>query len=226
MVSLPPVEHKRHGNRYHILNIRGCGNGACCFKTPPWQLLLHQVMVSREWKQACPPRVREDITIPYVETWEENDSIIYSPQQNNPGRQHEEPDTKELPEEARHECSTIEPYAGDSSAAPLVVATPEQSDDDSASLGRGRQWDVHWSYTKWAVETMRFAKKLAPWQKVNHFRNSNELCRKVCYAAVQPIPLCHHYDDIHDAHATSLFLVARGRHRWVPLCCEPPRVHV
>eukprot|EP00752_Nemacystus_decipiens_P018709 g16773.t1 len=25
---------------------------------------------------------------------------------------------------------------------------------------------------------MRFARKLAPWQKVNHFRNSNELCRK------------------------------------------------
>ncbi|CAN0248950.1 unnamed protein product, partial [Hapterophycus canaliculatus] len=39
-------------------------------------------------------------------------------------------------------------------------------------------WDLHWSYTKWAVETMRFARNLAPWQKVNHFRNSNELCRK------------------------------------------------
>ncbi|CAM9175154.1 unnamed protein product, partial [Sphacelaria rigidula] len=25
---------------------------------------------------------------------------------------------------------------------------------------------------------MRFARKLAPWQKVNHFRNSKELCRK------------------------------------------------
>ncbi|CAM9884590.1 unnamed protein product, partial [Choristocarpus tenellus] len=40
------------------------------------------------------------------------------------------------------------------------------------------QWDVHWSYMKWAVETMRFAKLLMPWQKVNHFRNSKELCRK------------------------------------------------
>lgn len=56
----------------------------------------------------------------------------------------------------------------------IMAITPKDGE-----VVREKQWDVHWSYTKWAVETMRFARKLAPWQKVNHFRNSKELCRKV-----------------------------------------------
>ncbi|CAM9413152.1 unnamed protein product [Chrysoparadoxa australica] len=39
-------------------------------------------------------------------------------------------------------------------------------------------WDLHWSYMRWAVETLRWARNLQPWQRVNHFRNSKELCRK------------------------------------------------
>lgn len=60
-----------------------------------------------------------------------------------------------------------------------IIAAVEEPDPKDGELVREKQWDVHWSYTKWAVETMRFARNLAPWQKVNHFRNSKELCRKV-----------------------------------------------
>ena len=41
----------------------------------------------------------------------------------------------------------------------------------------GDEWDIHWAERDWINEyfdTMH----LNAWQKVNHFRNSRELCRK------------------------------------------------
>ncbi|CAM9597532.1 unnamed protein product, partial [Phaeothamnion confervicola] len=37
---------------------------------------------------------------------------------------------------------------------------------------------MHFSHVRWAIQTLRWAKTLMPWQRCNHFRNSKELCRK------------------------------------------------
>lgn len=137
-----------------------------------------QVMESRGWKPSCPPRVLdEDLTTPYVDHWEENNDDIVDPREENSDR--EEPHQHILPAVAAagHDGGGKGPL---SSGIPTALAPSQQEKSCAPSSGRASQaWDLHWSYTKWAVETMRFARKLAPWQKVNHFRNSNELCRKV-----------------------------------------------
>lgn len=132
-------------------------------------------MVSRGWKASCPPRVsNEELTTPYVESWEE-DGTVSRPPTLSAGEQDPPLQPQITPNHADGSLGDL----GGSERIPAAPAAPELHEEDSASLRRGRQWDVHWSYTKWAVETMRFARKLAPWQKVNHFRNTNELCRKV-----------------------------------------------
>lgn len=139
-----------------------------------------QVMESRGWKPSCPLRVPdEDLTNPYVEHWEEGSDIIDVHEANSSRR--EEPHRCILPAVAAADHSDGNGAAGPpSSDTPTTVAPPQQENHCASSSGRASQaWDLHWSYTKWAVETMRFARKLAPWQKVNHFRNSSELCRKV-----------------------------------------------
>lgn len=145
-----------------------------------------QVMESRGWKPSCPPRVPdEDLTTPYVDHWEETDGMIDS-RGAHPSPP-EEPHRYTLPSVAvaNHgdgNGGAIVPVSSDSSA---MVAPSHQENSSGPSPGRASQaWDLHWSYTKWAVETMRFARKLAPWQRVNHFRNSNELCRKVLWGRV------------------------------------------
>lgn len=137
-------------------------------------------MESRGWKPSCPPRVPdEELTTPYVDSFEENDGGI-DPLEKSCG-QREEPHQCILPAVVAAGEGTIQAAMGPFSDDAIPKGTPQQKENDSEQpLGRAsRIWDLHWSYTKWAVETMRFARNLAPWQKVNHFRNSNELCRKV-----------------------------------------------
>jgi hypothetical protein len=52
------------------------------------------------------------------------------------------------------------------------------SSSNSDATATPTQWDCQWSGARAAVEVLRFTKRLAPWQRVNHFRNSKELCRK------------------------------------------------
>ena len=148
-------------------------------------VLAIQVMESRGWKPSCPPRVPdEELTTPYVD-WEETEDMTDSRGANS------------SPPEELHRCIlpsvAVADHGGGISGAigssacdvPTMVAPLQQDSRNSSTPSSGRAsqaWDLHWSYTKWAVETMRFARKLAPWQKVNHFRNSNELCRKVLWA--------------------------------------------
>lgn len=142
-------------------------------------------MESRGWKPSCPPRVPDEcLTVPYVDSWEETANGFDPP---GPGcGQPDENGRLALPAVAVaqaedgatcHEDDPCSDKIRDSSESPPL----QQEDDDAIASSRRacQPWDLHWSYTKWAVETMRFARKLAPWQKVNHFRNSNELCRKV-----------------------------------------------
>lgn len=42
------------------------------------------------------------------------------------------------------------------------------SDDD---------WDMHWAEREWVYEVFD-TMHLQPWQRINHFRNGRELCRK------------------------------------------------
>jgi hypothetical protein len=77
-----------------------------------------------------------------------------------------------------------------STAQPVLVeqcSPTHDTDVDSSSGTSGdgndaavtpKQWDCQWSGARAAVEVLRFTKRLAPWQRVNHFRNSKELCRK------------------------------------------------
>lgn len=135
--------------------------------------------MSRGWMPACPPRVSdEELTNPYVEAWEENGDRIVPAATSPLERETAMLCLEAYPKPAREDC-TATPLS--SEPPPSTMPEPGQRHDEKGSEapGRGRQWDIHWSYTKWAVETMRFARKLMPWQRVNHFRNSNELCRKV-----------------------------------------------
>lgn len=143
--------------------------------------MIPQVMESRGWKSSCPPRVPdEDLTTPYVDSFEENDHGI-DPLGGNYGRR-DEPHQSILPAVVAADESGVHNDMGPFSGDVLPTRTPQQKENDCVQQQperANRVWDLHWSYTKWAVETMRFARKLTPWQKVNHFRNSNELCRKV-----------------------------------------------
>lgn len=136
-------------------------------------------MESRGWKPACPPRVPdEDLTTPHVDRWEESQGVdSCGPTYPQSEDQHRSILPAVAAAESGESNRNVGPYCGDMSAA----AVPTQLVNNFAPRpGKvGQAWDLHWSYTKWAVETMRFARNLAPWQKVNHFRNSNELCRKV-----------------------------------------------
>lgn len=140
-----------------------------------------QVMESRGWKPSCPPRVPdEDLTTPYVQSWEENGDAIVSAELF--GGLSDEPQVHTLPEiAAATDVEDTDVVVRSSTGAVVAAEASEQREDDCLppSERANQSWDLHWSYTKWAVETMRFARNLAPWQKVNHFRNSNELCRKV-----------------------------------------------
>lgn len=117
----------------------------------------------------------EELTTPYVEPWEEYDGIdsLTTSLDGDKARVQEETIRTITDGEG-----SMGPFCGDVRTS-TAVRPGQQATEEVVLPGNGRQWDVHWSYTKWAVETMRFAKKLAPWQRVNHFRNSNELCRKV-----------------------------------------------
>lgn len=148
-------------------------------------------MESRGWKPSCPPRVPdEDLTTPFVEHWEEAPTIFDSRQEK--ASPSEEPGCilpAGLAAPAADYGNGSVAKGSFSSDIPATVVPSQQQNRCASSTGRANQaWDLHWSYTKWAVETMRFARKLAPWQKVNHFRNSNELCRKVfrtdCFCAL------------------------------------------
>lgn len=142
---------------------------------------IPQVMESRGWKPSCPPRVPdEDLTTPYVDSWEENGDAIVSGGPHG-GRSHE-PQPLALPEiAAATDVEDTDVDVGPLTRAASALEPPQEREKDclTPSERANQTWDLHWSYTKWAVETMRFARNLAPWQKVNHFRNSNELCRKV-----------------------------------------------
>ncbi|CAM9488803.1 unnamed protein product, partial [Ectocarpus sp. 4 AP-2014] len=145
--------------------------------------LVHAVMESRGWKPSCPPRVPDDcLTVPYVDSWEE---IADGFDPSRPGcGQPDERDRLALPAvvvaQAEDGATDREDdHCSDNMRADELPPQQQEYDDVVVSSTRAcKPWDLHWSYTKWAVETMRFARKLAPWQKVNHFRNSNELCRK------------------------------------------------
>ncbi|CAM9174701.1 unnamed protein product [Ectocarpus fasciculatus] len=155
--------------------------------------LVHAVMESRGWKPSCPPRVPDEcLTVPHVDSWEEPTNG-FDPAGPGCG-QPDERDRLALPAvfvaQAEDGATGREDDpCGDSDhnmhASEITLPQQQEDDNDSdnddvivSSTRPCQPWDLHWSYTKWAVETMRFARKLAPWQKVNHFRNSNELCRK------------------------------------------------
>lgn len=141
-------------------------------------------MESRGWKPSCPPRVPDDcLTVPYVDSWEE---IADGFDPSRPGcGQPDERDRLALPTVVVAQAEDGATGREDDPCSDNMRASespPQQQEHDDvivSSMRACKPWDLHWSYTKWAVETMRFARKLAPWQKVNHFRNSNELCRKV-----------------------------------------------
>jgi tubulin polyglutamylase TTLL9 len=38
-------------------------------------------------------------------------------------------------------------------------------------------WDMHWAEREWVYEVFD-TMHLQPWQRINHFRNGRELCRK------------------------------------------------
>jgi hypothetical protein len=72
-----------------------------------------------------------------------------------------------------------------STSQPVLTEQCHDTDIDSSSsnstfeaTAAPKQWDCQWSGARAAVEVLRFTKRLAPWQRVNHFRNSKELCRK------------------------------------------------
>ncbi len=138
-------------------------------------------MESRGWKPACPPRVPdEDLTTPYVDSWEESQGIDSC----GPTRSQNEEQRRSIlpavaPAEAGESNAIVGPYCGDMPAEAVPTQLESNTNCAPHPAKVSQAWDLHWSYTKWAVETMRFARNLAPWQKVNHFRNSNELCRKV-----------------------------------------------
>lgn len=147
-------------------------------------------MKSRGWKPACPPRVSDaELTMtgrdklgPTEEQTAE--AGLEQPQEELEGiREDTCIHTLNSNEYGSEESNSRPDIIGAENAAELTGG-PDRKDGEMASE---KQWDVHWSYTKWAVETMRFARKLAPWQKVNHFRNSKELCRKVlsCHTSVR-----------------------------------------
>ncbi|CAM9976224.1 unnamed protein product, partial [Ectocarpus sp. 13 AM-2016] len=145
--------------------------------------LVYAVMESRGWKPSCPPRVPDEcLTVPYVDSWEEI-ADWFDPSRPGCG-QPDERDRLALPAVVAAQtedgaASREDDPCSDSMRAGESPPPQEEYDDVIVSSTRAcKPWDLHWSYTKWAVETMRFARKLAPWQKVNHFRNSNELCRK------------------------------------------------
>ena len=153
------------------------------FYPPPGAFRLQpifKVMESRGWKPACPPRVPdEELTTPYVDSWEESQDIDSFGQRY---LRSNEPHRSILPAVAAADAGegngSVGPFSGDMPAT--AVPAPQLEKDSAPHPAKVSQaWDLHWSYTKWAVETMRFARNLTPWQKVNHFRNSNELCRKV-----------------------------------------------
>jgi len=50
----------------------------------------------------------------------------------------------------------------------LIPVRAHRSEDD---------WDMHWADREWVYEVFDTG-HLLPWQRVNHFRNGRELCRK------------------------------------------------
>ncbi|CAM9957939.1 unnamed protein product, partial [Scytosiphon promiscuus] len=160
------LNRRRSGNFYFRSEFKG---------------LVHAVMESRGWRPSCPPRVpNEDLTTPYVDSWEENgDALVYARTHGGVSRLRQPCVLPEIAcaSDAEGTDDVVGPVTN--GAISTSKASQEPENDGLPPSERSIQtWDLHWSYTKWAVETMRFARNLAPWQKVNHFRNSNELCRK------------------------------------------------
>lgn len=145
-------------------------------------------MQSRGWKQASSPRVSDEQVGLQREKWEETE-LELSPTTHSEGAEDGLHDARRRLSETNGETNPAATARKDWSAVDDVTSNKEtgerkldvegpESDCNSDESERMKSWDVHWSQTKWAVKTMRFARKLAPWQKVNHFRNSKELCRK------------------------------------------------
>ncbi|CAN0145335.1 unnamed protein product, partial [Discosporangium mesarthrocarpum] len=166
--------------------IRRRRNGQFYFRTE-FHGVVFQVMRARGWKEAYrQDQLQDSETLRNSSSPDKCDGTLTDPTAMSSS-----------PEASPHGIGRVKAGSGSGTASGSACGTPsgplsgyadgteakecldivETHDSRRQRLGDGvPQWDVHWSYMKWAVETMRFARRLMPWQRVNHFRNSKELC--------------------------------------------------